>query len=126
VPREQIIWELFIYRLPANPSRARVAVWRELRRLGALQLQHAVAALPRLGALVDALDAVEQRVLGDEGTVYRYALTDLPAPEQQQLQREWTALREHEYAEIIEECETKFRREIEFEIFRSNFTGSEA
>lgn len=121
-----IAWHLFVYRLPTNPSRARVAVWRELRRLGALQLQNSVIAMPDLGGLGEALDAIETRVISDGGTVYRFVLDNLNAPRQEQLRRDWTALREHEYAELIEECETKFQREIEFEIFRNNLTGSEA
>ena len=40
--------------------------------------------------------------------------------------QEWSALRTQEYEEIVEECETKFEREIEFEIFRNNLTASEA
>jgi len=32
-------WRLITDRLPAEPSRHRVAVWRELRRLGAVTLQ---------------------------------------------------------------------------------------
>ena len=35
-------------------------------------------------------------------------------------------LRDKEYAEIIEECETKFVKEIEFEHFRQNYTFEEA
>jgi len=31
-----------------------------------------------------------------------------------------------EYAEIVEECETKFFKEIEFERFRNNYTFEEA
>jgi hypothetical protein len=122
----ELAWHLFIYRLPTNPSRARVAVWRELRRLGALQLQHSVIACPDLGGLGEALDAVEARVDADGGVVYRFLLDNLSAARQAQLRADWTALREHEYAELIEECETKFQREIEFEIFRNNLTGSEA
>jgi hypothetical protein len=32
-------WRVITYRLLAEPSRHRVAVWRELRRLGAVPLQ---------------------------------------------------------------------------------------
>ncbi|MFF3669336.1 Chromate resistance protein ChrB [Microtetraspora malaysiensis] len=35
-----------VYRVPAMTSRARVAVWRELKRLGALYIQQAVCVLP--------------------------------------------------------------------------------
>jgi hypothetical protein len=51
---------------------------------------------------------------------------ELPTEHHVRLVNEWNALRDHEYAEIIEECETRFRKEIEFEIFRNNLTGSEA
>jgi hypothetical protein len=120
------IWHLFIYRLPANPSRTRVAVWRELRRLGALPLQQSVVVVPEEGGLAAQLDAIEARILSEEGTVYHYRLVDLPADQQARLVAEWNQVRDHEYAEIVEECETKFRREIEFELFRGNLTGSEA
>jgi hypothetical protein len=39
-------WVLLVYRLPREPSRHRVAVWRKLRDLGALYLKDGVAALP--------------------------------------------------------------------------------
>jgi hypothetical protein len=44
----------------------------------------------------------------------------------ERLEAEWNALRRQEYEEIVEECETKFEREIEFEIYRGNLTAGEA
>ena len=37
---------LLSYRLPREPSTPRIAVWRRLRRLGAVQIGDGVAALP--------------------------------------------------------------------------------
>jgi len=119
-------WQLFIYRLPGKPSRGRVAVWRELRRLGALPLQQGVVAVPELGDLAARIDAVAERVEREDGSAYRFRLSELDADERQRLRDEWTALRSQEYAEIVEECETKFAREVEFEIFRDNLTAGEA
>jgi uncharacterized protein (DUF2267 family) len=119
-------WQLFIYRLPSKPSRARVAVWRELRRLGALPLQSGVVAAPELGELPARLDAAAQRVADEGGVTYRFRLTRLDTGERDRLEAEWSALRAQEYAEIVEECETKFVREVEFEIFRDNLTAGEA
>jgi hypothetical protein len=119
-------WHLFIYRLPTNPSRTRVAVWRELRRLGALPLQQSVVAVPEAGGMAAQLDAVEARILAEAGTVYHYRLAGLSDEQHERLVSEWNRVRDHEYAEIVEECETKFRREVEFELFRGNLTGSEA
>jgi hypothetical protein len=117
---------LFIYRLPTQPPRVRVAVWREIRRLGALPLQQGVVVMPAVERLSDRLDEIEQRIEREGGTSYRFALDKLDGAQQSRLQAEWNALREQEYAEIVEECETKFAKEIEFEIFRGNLTGGEA
>jgi hypothetical protein len=114
-------WHLFVYRLPSKPSSARVAVWRDLRRLGALPLQQAVVALPADRGFEPRLDAVEARVAAEGGSSYRFAVDG-----DERLEAEWNALRRQEYEEIVEECETKFEREIEFEIFRNNLTAGEA
>lgn len=119
-------WHLFTYRLPLQPSRARVGVWRALRRLGSLPLGQSILALPDLGDLADQLDGIEARISNDGGTSWRFLLNALPAEMAERLQTEWNALRAHEYSEVIEECRTKFNREIEFEIFRGNLTGAEA
>jgi hypothetical protein len=114
-------WHLFVYRLPSKPSSARVAVWRDLRRIGALPLQQAVVALPRGRGFEERLDAVEARVAAEGGSSYRFVVAG-----GERLEEEWNALRRREYDEIVEECETKFEREIEFELFRGNLTASEA
>ena len=114
-------WHLFVYRLPSKPSSARVAVWRDLRRLGALPLQQAAVALPEGHGFEARLDAIEARVTAEGGSSYRFLVAD-----DARLAGQWNALRRQEYEEIVEECETKFEREIEFEIFRSNLTAGEA
>lgn len=119
-------WELLIYRLPTQPSRVRVAVWRELRRLGALPLQQGVVALPAVERLRERLTEIERRVESEGGISYRFALSELDEAQTDRLRAEWNALREQEYAEIVEECETKFAKEVEFEIFRGNLTAGEA
>jgi hypothetical protein len=121
-----VVWHLLIYRLPASPSRARVAAWRELRRLGALPLQQSVAAIPDAGDLPPRFDQIEQRIRDEGGRAYRYRLTDLDDEQQQELVDQWNALRAQEFGEIVEECETKFEREVAFELFRENLTAAEA
>jgi ChrB-like protein len=121
-----MLWHLFVYRLPTKSSSMRVAVWRELRRIGALPLQQAVVALPEEGGLSDQLDAIADRVRNQGGVVYRFPLAELSDEDRARLEGEWNALRTQEYEEIVEECQTKFEREIEFEIFRENLTGAEA
>jgi hypothetical protein len=39
-------WVLLAYRLPREPSTPRIALWRQLRRLGAVQILDGLVALP--------------------------------------------------------------------------------
>jgi hypothetical protein len=118
-------WLLLTYKVPTQSSRARVAVWRDLKRLGALYLQQAVCVLPALPDVVVALDQVRQRIEDLDGTSFSARLADLSGSDQAQLVDGFRANSEREYAEIIEECETKFFKEIEFERFRKNYTYEE-
>ncbi|NUR98088.1 MAG: hypothetical protein HOV67_22890, partial [Kribbellaceae bacterium] len=48
-------WLVLVVRIPAEPSRHRVAVWRELRKAGALSLGQGVWAVPELPVFDAAL-----------------------------------------------------------------------
>lgn len=72
------------------------------------------------------LTEIENRVESEGGVSYRFRLDGIEELKAARLRAEWNALREQEYAEIVEECQTKFAKEVEFEIFRNNLTSSEA
>jgi hypothetical protein len=117
-------WMLMVYRVPTESSRARVAVWRDLKRLGGLYLQQCVCVLPKTAQTDEEIDAIRQRVAGFGGTsnLFEISVDEAQRPD---LIGDFRALAAREYAEIIEECETKFVKEIEFERFRSNYTFEE-
>ncbi len=71
--------------MPSQSSRARVAVWRDLKRLGALYLQQAVCVLPDLPDVVVALEAVRRRIYELEGTSFSATLTELSEADRAQL-----------------------------------------
>ncbi|MGH3661704.1 MAG: Chromate resistance protein ChrB [Micromonosporaceae bacterium] len=118
-------WLLLIYRVPSTSSRARVAVWRELKRLGALYVQQAVCVFPDRPEIREALDRVRAKVSELEGSSLFFPLGDVGDDEQRQIEEGFRGNSAKEYAEIIEECETKFFKEIEFERFRENYTFEE-
>lgn len=66
-------WLLVVPRVPAQPSRHRVAVWRELRRLGAVPAAAGMWAVPDLPAFSEGLTAVRELAeRGDGGlSVFR-------------------------------------------------------
>jgi hypothetical protein len=71
-------WLLLVYRLPAEPSKGRVAVWREVKKLGAAYLQNGVCLLPADPASEAAFARLVERVtgLGGKATLFRATLPD--------------------------------------------------
>ncbi len=64
-------WVLLIYTVPAQPSRKRAAIWREVKRLGAIYLRDGVCALPERDGTTVALRTLATRVaaFGGEATL---------------------------------------------------------
>jgi hypothetical protein len=117
---------LFIYQVPSQPSAARVGVWRELKRLGALYLQQSVCILPQRESLLAALKKIAERVDELRGSYHLLPLRELPTDEEAKIVDGFIAQSNLQYDEIIENCEVNFAKEIEFETFRQNFTYAEA
>jgi DNA-binding transcriptional regulator PaaX len=119
-------WLLLVYRVPSEPSNNRVSVWRELKRLGVLYLQQCVCIVPAFAECVRGVQAVTTRIEALQGTYNLFRIAQVEAAEEERLFAGFRQLSAKEYAEIIEECQTKFTKEIEFERFRQNFTYEEA
>ena len=119
-------WLLFIYRVPSEPSRHRVAVWREMKRMGGLYLQSCVCLLPAFKGIRNRLKEVAGRIEGMEGSSLTLEIRRIAEPQLAEIVGSFRDQSRREYDEIIEECTTKFQKEIEFERFRKNFTYEEA
>ena len=59
------------------------------------------------------------------GETVRFLVPRLDSGDEARIIAGFRAQRTSEYAEIIEECETKFQKEVEFEHFRQNYTFEE-
>ena len=119
-------WILLVYRVPTEPASRRVTIWRDLKRLGALYLQQCVCILPRRDDLSAEVSRITDKLTGMGGEFTRFELPSLPAGDDAKFVAAIRALRDKEYAEIVEECATRFVKEIEFERFRENYTFEEA
>lgn len=117
---------ILAYRMPPKPTASRVAVWRALKKTGAVYLQDSVCVLPDTAAIRRELAPVLARIDAVEGRYHLLPLRQAPPAEQQKLIDLFVDQSAQHYREIIENCEVNFVKEIEFEIFRSNFTYEEA
>lgn len=117
-------WRILIYRLAAdNASRHRVAVWRELRRTGAVGLQAAVWALPANDRFDCGLEKVRTLIARSDGHAFVF---DLASREDTSATLEglYTAEREAEWAEFCSECD-KAEAELHGEFEKEKFTLAE-
>ena len=124
--RQRRQYQVLIYQVPTQPSAARVGVWRELKRLGALYLQQSVCIVPSTPQLRTDLARVATRITELGGTYHLLPLRALPPEEEAKIVDGFIAQSTLQYEEIIENCEVNFSKEIEFERFRQNFTYAEA
>jgi hypothetical protein len=116
-------WRVITYRLPAEPSRHRVAAWRELRRLGAVALQQGTWAVPD-GEPFDvgfAQVVTTIKAAGGELVVLTVASDD---ESQAQLEAAFTEQREAEWAEFVSDC-AKYENELAGEVAKGKLTLAE-
>lgn len=119
-------WLLLIYRVPPEPSSNRIGLWRDLKRLGSLSLQQCVCIVPALPDCVKGIEAAARKIESLGGSYNLFPIRELPPADEARLVDGFRDLSLKDYDEIIEECRTKFVKEIEFERFRENYTYEEA
>jgi ChrB-like protein len=98
-------WLLLIYTVPAQPSRKRATVWREIKKLGAVYLRDGVCVLPEQPAALINLRALASRIetMDGQATIVEHAQLDSDRAEQ--LKTQFRKARADEYGEVGREAE---------------------
>jgi hypothetical protein len=117
-----VTWLLVLVRLAAEPSRYRVAVWRELRRVGAVPVTQGAWLMPATPWFGAAEQKVRQLAERGEGEVITVEVADTDAAAA--LAAVFAAARVAEWAEFRADCD-KFDAEIAKEIRIEKFTLAE-
>ncbi|QOV36809.1 chromate resistance protein ChrB [Streptomyces ferrugineus] len=104
-------WIVLVVKVPAEPSRHRVAVWRELRKIGALSLGQGVWAVPDVpvfgAGIARALELTERA----GGEAVSLAASGRGAQDGRRLREMFTAARSTDWAEFLADC-GKFEAEL--------------
>jgi hypothetical protein len=116
-------WRIITYRLPKEPSRHRVAVWRELRRLGAVSLQQGTWAVPAGEGFDDGFRQVLDTIGTAHGQPVVLTVAD-DADSVSQLEALFSEQREAEWGEFLGDC-AKYEAELADEVAKGKLTLAE-
>lgn len=94
--------------------------------MGALYIQNCVCLMPNYRGVKARMRQISERIEGMSGSSLTFEIRKIPQPQLDEVVSAFREQSRREYEEIIEECTTKFRKEIEFERFRQNLTYEEA
>ncbi len=103
-------WLILIYRLPREPSRPRVAVWRKLKDLGALYLQDGVAALPEDAVTREQLEWLQLRIQEADGVATLWEGHPNTSAENKGLVEAFRSSRSATYKDLIAKAERVQRK----------------
>jgi DNA-binding transcriptional regulator PaaX len=117
-------WLLFTYKVPPEPARKRVALWRRLKSMGAVYLQNGVCLLPKIGDHARRLKVLQNDVaeMGGESVILETAALD--RPQKEKVVARFMADRDEEYREFISKC-ADFEAEIATETAAGHFSYAE-
>ncbi|MEU4562903.1 Chromate resistance protein ChrB [Actinoplanes sp. NPDC023936] len=97
-------WVLLAYRMPREPSRPRIAVWRKLERLGVARLGDGLVALPADARTREQFDWIAEEVVEAQGTATVWLAAPSTLAQEQQIAAAMRAARAAEYQMVIDEA----------------------
>lgn len=107
-------WLFFTYSLPTEPSKARVYVWRQLKKLGAVNYQSAWV-LPYSSERIADIKQLAEDIRSYRGESLLIEGRAIDKDQEELIKKAIVESRNEEYGELIEKCEDFFK-EIKFEM----------
>ncbi len=98
-------WLLFTYWLPPEPSRKRVFIWRQLKKIGALSTEGGGWLLPKREPLSTNIADIACTVEKLGGKINLYTVAHFSEAQEQRAIAKFQQERDREYSEIITECQ---------------------
>jgi hypothetical protein len=105
VPSARGEWVQLAYRLPREPSTPRIAVWRRLRRLGAVQIVDGLVALPRDSRTQEQLEWLADEIVDASGEATIWIATPGSAAHERALAERMSAAIAAEYRAVTAAAE---------------------
>lgn len=122
--KSSVNWRILLIKIAAEPSRHRVAVWRELRKVGALSIGQGAWAVPNVPAFAAGVDRAEELVERASGDIVFLNATGASEEDNSRFAAMFTAAREEDWTEFLSDC-AKYEAELDKEIRIQKFTLAE-
>lgn len=117
-------WLLLTYKVPAEPAKKRIALWRKLKGMGAVYLQNGVCLLPKSDDHARRLKIIENEIHEMAGEAVLLETVALGKAQEDRVVARFKADRDEEYTEFIDKC-AAFEAEIAKETAAKHFTYAE-
>jgi hypothetical protein len=117
-------WLLLAYKLPAEPTKLRVGIWRQVRSLGAVYLQGSLCVLPATAEHSRRLRVVRSEIERAGGEAVIFEALALDPKQQASVVARFKHDRDQDYAEFLERCD-EYRKEIQKEVKARHYAFAE-
>lgn len=117
-------WLVINYNLPTEPSRHRVATWRGLKKIGAVNIQQSMWILPEDEENYSSLKKISGDIEANGGEAFLMESVFFDEKDEERIISIFNSMRDDEYMEFIGECK-KYLKELEKEITIEKFTFAE-
>jgi len=117
-------WLLLTYKVPPEPARKRIALWRKIKSLGAVYLHNGVCLLPRTDDHQRRLKIIANEICEMDGEAVVLETVGIDRVQEEKLIARFNADRDEAYQEFLERC-AAFEAEISRESAARKFTYAE-
>jgi hypothetical protein len=117
-------WLLLTYKVPPEPSKVRVAIWRRIRSLGAVYIQNSICVLPTNTEHQRQLRMVQGDIERAGGEAVVFETVALDAKQEARVVARFKHDREQDYEEFLDKC-GDYKREVQKEVKAEHYTFAE-
>ncbi|CEG10551.1 hypothetical protein BN961_03991 [Afipia felis] len=117
-------WLLLTYKVPPEPAKKRIALWRKIKALGAVYLQNGICLLPKTEDHLRRLKIIENEIKEMDGEAVLLKTVGIDRVQEEKLIARFNTDRNEAYEEFLERC-AGFEAEIARESAAGKFTYAE-
>lgn len=117
-------WLLLTYKVPTEPSKTRVGIWRRIRGLGAVYIQNGVCVLPSSSEHQRQFRMVQGDIEQAGGEAVIFETTTLDDKQEDLIVGRFKHDRDQDYEEFLDKC-ADYKREVDKEFKADHYTFAE-